>query len=185
MHEKSFENCWENWSDAQKTLPFLCEKSHPVRWWCWYNHACIRAGGNGTAGTAMAVPVFEEEKMASLLTYACVIEWPLRAACRSLGRLRGLLRTFSSHQASKVTRRELRLLNYMYSDTWVRGERTNWGGANMRVMRGGYIWQLGCSIASLATETTGRWFGTNVASEAISECLIWKIFLGVHAPRPP
>ena len=30
-----------------------------------YRCAC-RAGGNGTAGTAMAVPVFEAEKMASL-----------------------------------------------------------------------------------------------------------------------
>jgi len=30
------------------------------------NGAICRAGGKGTAGTAMAVPVFEEEKMASL-----------------------------------------------------------------------------------------------------------------------
>ena len=29
-------------------------------------HFHHRAGGKGTAGTAMAVPVFEEEKMASL-----------------------------------------------------------------------------------------------------------------------
>ena len=35
-----------------------------------------------------------------------------------------------------------------------RGERANWGGANMRVVHGGHFWQLG-SIASLATETTG------------------------------
>ena len=43
--------------------------------------------------------------MASLgfLTYAYVIEWPLRAVRHSLGHLRGLLRTFSSLQASKVS----------------------------------------------------------------------------------
>ena len=29
-------------------------------------HQINKAGGNGTAGTAMAVPVFEGEKMASL-----------------------------------------------------------------------------------------------------------------------
>ena len=34
---------------------------------------------------------------------ACVIEWPLRAVRHSLGRLRGLLWTFSSLQASKVS----------------------------------------------------------------------------------
>ena len=55
-------------------------------------------------GWYMAVPVFEEEKMASLgfLTYAYAIEWPLRAVCRSLGHLRGLLHTFSSIQSSDV-----------------------------------------------------------------------------------
>ena len=141
------------------------------QWYSWYGHGCTGFWGrkNGVASNLRV-----RYRMASL-----------RAACRSLGRLRGLLRTFSSHQASKVTTRELRLLNYMYSDTWAWDERANWGGANMRVMCGGHIWQLGCSIASLATETTGRWFGPNVASEAISEWLIWKIFLGVHAPRPP
>ena len=35
--------------------------------------------------------------------------------------------------------------------TLVRGEIANWGGANMRVMRGGHFWQLG-SIASLALQ---------------------------------
>ena len=30
----------------------------------------------------------------------------------------------------------------------MRGERANWGGANMRIVRGGYFWQLG-AIASL------------------------------------
>ena len=53
-----------------------------------------RAGGNGTAGTAgtaMAVPVLEGEKWRRLdSNLACVIECPLRALRRSLGRLRGL-----------------------------------------------------------------------------------------------
>ena len=52
-----------------------------------------------------------------------------------------------------------------YRDTWARGERANWGGANMLV-RGGHFWQL----TSLATETTGGVI--LVAPEAISECLI-------------
>ena len=51
----------------------------------------------------------------------------------------------------------------------------------MRVMRGGHFWQFG-SIASPATETTDG--EVLVASEAISECLILKIFLGEHASRP-
>ena len=59
----------------------------------------------------------------------------------------------------------------------------------MRVVQGGHFWQFG-SIASLATETTDgeilvAFFGPNMASEAISECLILKIILGEHAPRPP
>ena len=39
-------------------------------------HTWYRAGGNGTAGTAMAVPDFEGGKsgVAWILTYACVIE---------------------------------------------------------------------------------------------------------------
>ena len=80
----------------------------------------FRAGGNGTASTAMAVPVLREKNgVASTLTYAWVIEWPLgplRAVCYSLGHLRGLLCTFSSLQGSKVAKRELRLL-YIYSVT--------------------------------------------------------------------
>ena len=64
-----------------------------------------------TGPAAMVQPVrpwpyrFLREKncVAWILTYACVIEWPLRAVRRSLGRLRGLLRTFSSLQASKVS----------------------------------------------------------------------------------
>ena len=68
--------------------------------------AQFRAGGNGTAGTAMAVPVFEGEKWRHLdSNLACVIECPLRALRRSLGQLRGL-------QAFKVATRELRLLNF-------------------------------------------------------------------------
>ena len=47
-----------------------------------------RAGGNGTA---MAVPVFEGEKWRRLdSNLTCVIEYPLRALRRSLGRLKGL-----------------------------------------------------------------------------------------------
>ena len=46
---------------------------------------------NGTAGTAMAVPVFEGEKWRRLdSNLACIIECPLRAFRRSLERLRGL-----------------------------------------------------------------------------------------------
>ena len=37
--------------------------------------------------------------------------------------------------------------------TLARDKRANWGGANMRVVRGGHFWQFS-SIASLATETT-------------------------------
>ena len=67
-----------------------------------------RAGSNGTAGTAMAVPVFEGEKWRRFdSNLACLIECPLRALRRSLGRLRGL-------QAFKVATRELRLLNFLW-----------------------------------------------------------------------
>ena len=78
--------------------------------------SAIRAGGNGAAGQAMAVLVFEGERWHRFDSnlYACVMEWPLRAVRPSLGRLRGLLRTFSSLQASKVSTRELRLLNYLW-----------------------------------------------------------------------
>ena len=41
------------------------------------------------------------------LTYTCVIEWPLQVLRCSLGRLRGLILTFSSVQASKVLTRKL------------------------------------------------------------------------------
>ena len=69
-----------------------------------------RAGGNGTAGTAMAVPVFEGEKWRRLdSNLTCVIECPLRVLRRSLGRLRSL-----SLQAFKVATRELRLLNFLW-----------------------------------------------------------------------
>ena len=57
----------------------------------FYHQRHIGAGGNGTAGTAMAIPVFEGEKWRRLdSNLACVIEYPLRALRRSLGRLRGL-----------------------------------------------------------------------------------------------
>ena len=64
---------------------------------------------------AMVQPSFWRRKngVASILTDACFIEWPLWAVCRSLGRLRGLFRTFSSLQAPKVAARELRLLNFL------------------------------------------------------------------------
>ena len=49
-----------------------------------------RADGNGTVGTAM-YRFFEEEKWRRLdSNLTCVIECPLRALRRSLGRLRGL-----------------------------------------------------------------------------------------------
>ena len=46
----------------------------------------------------------------------------------------------------------------------------------MRIVHGGHFWQFD-SIASLATEITDgeisrSFFGPNMASEAISECLI-------------
>ena len=59
----------------------------------------------GPVHNGTAVP--RKNGVAWVLTYACIIEWPLRAARHSLGHLRGLLRTFSSLQASKVTTREL------------------------------------------------------------------------------
>ena len=57
-----------------------------------YVTPCVsRAGGNGTASTAMAVPVFEGEKWHHLdSNLACVIECPLRALRRSFGHLRSL-----------------------------------------------------------------------------------------------
>jgi len=104
----------------------------------------------------MAVPVFREKKngVVWILTYACVTEWPLRAVCPSLGRLRGLLCTFSSLQASKVATRELRLLE---STAILEREASAQicEGLIMRVVRGGHFWQLG-SIVSLVTEKY-RW----------------------------
>ena len=58
-----------------------------------YGRGQSRAGGNGTAGTAMAVPVFEGEKwhrLDSNITRVILIECPLRAFHCSLGRLKGL-----------------------------------------------------------------------------------------------
>ena len=58
---------------------------------CGISYSKFRAGGNGTASTAMAVPVFEREKWRCLdSNLTCVIECPLQALCHSLGRLRGL-----------------------------------------------------------------------------------------------
>ena len=56
----------------------------------------------------------------------------------------------------------------------------------MHIVHGGHFWQFG-SITSLATEITdsSSFFGPNMASEEISECLILKIFLGEHPPTPP
>ena len=59
----------------------------------------------------------------------------------------------------------------------------------MRVMRGAYFWQFG-SIASLPTETTDgeilvAFLGPNMASEAISECQIFKNFPGGACPQTP
>ena len=100
----------------------------------------------------MAVPVLRGKQIGAvwILTYACIIEWPLRAVCPSLGRLRGLLCTFSSLQASKVATRELRLLEYM-----VILEREASAQICEGIMRGGHFWQLG-SIVSLVTENC-RW----------------------------
>ena len=54
--------------------------------WAGHETHSRRAGGNGTAGTAMAVPVFEGEKWRRLdSNLAYVIECPLRALRRSLG----------------------------------------------------------------------------------------------------
>ena len=75
-----------------------------------YLHTTLSAGP-----AAMVRPVrpwpYEGEKMASILIYACVLEWPLRPVRRSL---EGLHCTFSSLQASIVATRELRLLNFLY-----------------------------------------------------------------------
>ena len=45
----------------------------------------------------------EKNGVAWILTYAFIIEWPLRAVRRSLGCLRVLLRIFSSLHASQVS----------------------------------------------------------------------------------
>ena len=58
----------------------------------------------------------------------------------------------------------------------------------MRVVRGGFFWQL-VSTVSLATETTGGVilvaFWPKMTSEAISECLILKFSWGSMPPDPP
>ena len=92
-------------------------------WWQWYGQ--YDHGRTSFWGRKNGV--------ALILIDVCVIEWPLRAVCHSLGCLRGLPRTFSSLQASKVVARELRHCNFL--DTWAWGKCANWGGANMRIVR--------------------------------------------------
>ena len=103
-----------------ETVSGMCSKEPgPSRRLCGH----VLTGKYPTTGPAALVrPVrpwpyrFSREKngVAWILTYACIIEWPLRVVRRSLGRIRGLLRTFSSLQASKVSTRELRLLNFLW-----------------------------------------------------------------------
>ena len=70
----------------------------------------IRASGNGMAGTAMAVPVFEGEKWHRLdSNLTCIIECPLRVLRHSLGRLRNLHKS-SSIQSSDERIRPLKFL---------------------------------------------------------------------------
>ena len=130
----------------------------------------------------------EKNGVAWILTYACIIEWPLRAVCHSLGHLRGLLRTFSGHQVSKVSTRELRLLNFLWRYLSAR-RACKFGRANMGIVRSGHFWQLS-SIASLATETTGGeilvafWPKHGLRSDfRVPNFKI--IFMGEHAPRSP
>ena len=58
----------------------------------------------------------------------------------------------------------------------------------MHVVRGSHFWQLG-SVGSVATETKGGVilvsFWSKHGSEAISGCLILKIFLGSMPQDPP
>ena len=54
-----------------------------------------RAGGKGTASTAMAVPVLREKKWRRLdSNIRVILQWPLRAVRRSLGCLRDLFQAF-------------------------------------------------------------------------------------------
>ena len=54
----NFKNCYNLTVEQTEVIALVRGVSGAV--------CCARAGGKGTAGTAMAVPVFEEEKMASL-----------------------------------------------------------------------------------------------------------------------
>ena len=88
------------------------ESSH----YCWYHtfYAKLETSKNGNASIAgffraCAMRCGHVDKIASSVP----VEWPIRSVCRSLGRLRGHLRTFSSLQASKVAAREWRLLNFL------------------------------------------------------------------------
>ena len=126
----------------------------------------------------------ENNGIAWILTYVCYrLAFP-----SSLGRLRGLLWTFSSLRASKVLTRELRLLNFL-ADTWARDQCANWGGANMGIVRSCHFWQLGSNhffcyrnyrwgdSSSILAQT---WLQKRSQSAEFK-----KNFLGEHAPRPP
>ena len=69
----------------------------------------VSAGSNGTAGTAMAIPVFEKKKWCRLDSKSRV-HYGI-ASYSSLSQ-QGLLWTFSSLQASKVVIRGLRLSQF-------------------------------------------------------------------------
>ena len=52
----------------------------------------------------------------------------------------------------------------------------------MHVVHTGHFWQFD---RNYRWGDSSSFFGPNMASEAILECLILKIFLEEHAPRPP
>ena len=65
------------------------------------------------------------------------------------------------------------------------------GGGGLTCARRAWQSFLAARFDRFSSYRNYRWgdsssiFGPNMASEAISECLILKIFLGEHAPRPP
>ena len=70
-------------------------------------------------------------------------------------------------------------------------ERANWGGATTCATCVAAFLAARFDRFSISTETTGgeilvySILGSNMASEAISEYLIFKIFLGEHTATPP
>ena len=72
-----------------------------------YTIPLISLATGPAAMVRMAVPVFEGEKMA-LLTYACVIEWPLRAARRRSSS------HFLKPSSIQSNDERIRLLNFLY-----------------------------------------------------------------------